>query len=615
MALFNHLLAQIDAQGAVDQDFLKNVDGFDAALSTAKDASLDPTGLDADLVRDFCDMWIGNPKVVTIYSQGVNQSSSGADKVNAILNCHLATGRIGLPGCGPFSVTGQPNAMGGREVGGLANMLANHLDIENEAHRDLVQSHWNAPTIPTTQGLKAVDMFEAIHAGKIKALWVIHTNPAVTLPDAGRVAEAIQNCDFTVVSDITATSDTARLADVILPASAWGEKSGTVTNSDRTISRQRSLMPAPGQARADWKILCDVATRMGWAEAFDYETEADIFREYTALSTAARVFGKDLDLSGWDGMSNADYDALRPTRWPVSDTRQGGRFFADGQFFHAGGKAKMLAVTHRAPATKRAPKYPFRLNTGRIRDQWHTMTRTGLSPRLSSHLAEPFVDIHPQDAEALGITAADLVQLTSPQGQSILRARITTDVRPGDVFAPIHWTGETAPSARIDQLVAPFVDPVSGQPESKASVVALAPYKAAWYGFAICAERSGPGLRILGPCADAAGLAGRACRPERPRGLGGRSPQDLQPAGGHRPSDARPGQGHRADRLPRRRPPAGGAVCRARARGRDARLPCAPARQRGRRRADRPCAAGSAGSRPRAVFLFLGRDQYDLGRH
>lgn len=492
VALFNHLLAQIDAQGAVDQDFLKNVEGFDAALATAKDASLDPTGLDADLVQAFCDLWIATQKVVTIYSQGVNQSSSGADKVNAILNCHLATGRIGLPGCGPFSVTGQPNAMGGREVGGLANMLANHLDIENEDHRNLVQSHWNAPTIPTVQGLKAVDMFEAIHAGKIKALWVIHTNPAVTLPDAGRVAEAIQTCDFTVVSDITAATDTARLADVILPASGWGEKSGTVTNSDRTVSRQRALRPAPGQARADWQILCDVAKRMGWTEAFDYETEADIFREYTALSTAARVFGKDLDLSGWDGISNADFDALAPTRWPVTDTRQGGRFFADGQFFHAGGKAKMLAVSHRAPAAKREPKYPFRLNTGRIRDQWHTMTRTGLSPRLSSHLAEPFVDIHPQDAEGLGINAADLVQITSPHGQSTLRARITSDVRPGDVFAPIHWTGETAPSARIDQLVAPFVDPVSGQPESKASVVALQPYKAAWYGFAICADDLDP---------------------------------------------------------------------------------------------------------------------------
>ena len=204
------------------------------------------------------------------------------------------------------------------------------------------------------------------------------------------------------------------------------------------------------------------------------------------------MFGKDLDLSGWDGISNADFHALAPTRWPVTDTRQGGRFFANGQFFHAGGKAKMLAVSHRAPATKREPKYPFRLNTRRIRDQWHTMTRTGLSPRLSSHLAEPFVDIHPQDAEGLGINAADLLQITSPHGQSILRARITSDVRPGDVFAPIHWTGETAPSARIDQLVAPFVDPVSGQPESKASVVALQPYKAAWHGFAICADDLDP---------------------------------------------------------------------------------------------------------------------------
>lgn len=489
VALFNHLLCEIDERGALNSEFLTHVEGLESALDAARADSLEPTGLDADLVKQFCDMWIGTERVVTIYSQGVNQSSAGADKVNAILNCHLATGRIGLPGTGPFSVTGQPNAMGGREVGGLANMLACHLDIENADHRDAVQAHWAAPTMATQQGLKAVDMFEAVHQDKIKALWIIHTNPAVSMPDADRVREAIKRCDFTVVSDITAQTDTARLADVVLPATGWGEKSGTVTNSDRTISRQRAFLPAPGQARPDWVILADVACRMGWKNAFNYNTEAEIFREYAALSGVAKDFGRDFDISALKTLSDAQYDDTAPLRWPQSGTETSQtskeRFFADGQFFHTSGKAKMLPLRHRPPAAKRAKKYPYYLNTGRLRDQWHTMTRTGLSPRLSSHLAEPFVDIHPHDAKDLGIQAADLVRLHSPHGQSILRARITRDVLPGDMFTPIHWTGETAPSACVDTLVAPVVDPVSGQPESKASVVAAQRFEAQWYGFAI----------------------------------------------------------------------------------------------------------------------------------
>ncbi|NRB04141.1 MAG: molybdopterin-dependent oxidoreductase, partial [Rhodobacteraceae bacterium] len=339
---------------------------------------------------------------------------------------------------------------------------------------------------------KAVDMFRAVGRGEIKALWVIHTNPAVSMPDADAVRDAIGGCDFVVVSDITAETDTARLADVLLPASAWAEKSGTVTNTDRTISRQRSLLPAPGQARADWDILAEVGRRMGWEAAFDYQTPAQIFREHAALSKIAGDFGKDFDISGLAGMNDADYDDLSPTRWPVSAKKTGGRFFADGQFFHADGKAKLLPVTFKPPAARTGPKYPYRLNTGRVRDQWHTMTRTGLSPRLSAHLAEPYLDLHPQDAASLGIAAADLVEVTSPVGHAILRARLTTDVAQGQVFAPMHWTGETAPSGRIDALVPGEVDPVSGQPESKAAVVRLRKWEADWYGFAVSLARPAP---------------------------------------------------------------------------------------------------------------------------
>ena len=491
VALFNRLLAAIYEGGAIDTAFLRNTTGFDVTLRAAMNEDGD-TGLSMAQIADFCRLWIGTERVVTIFSQGVNQSSSGTDKVNAILNCHLATGRIGKPGMGPFSVTGQPNAMGGREVGGLANMLACHLEIENPDHRAALRDFWHAPTMAEAQGLKAVELFRAVEAGTIKALWIIHSNPAVTLPEADRVRDAIAACDFVVVSDITGATDTARLADVLLPATGWGEKNGTVTNSDRTISRQRAFVPAPGQARPDWAILAEVGQRMGFAQAFDYQNPAEIFREYAALSGLAGRFGKDFDISGLMEIDDAAYATLPPTRWPVTAVRRGGRFFGDGRFFHADGKAALVPVSGRAPAAATAPDLPFRLNTGRIRDQWHTMTRTGLSPRLSAHLAEPFVDIHPADAALLGVGHADLVQLRNAHGSAILRARLTDAVRRAEVFAPMHWTGETAPSARIDALVPSVTDPISGQPESKAAVVDVQRFEAAWYGFAISSRAVRP---------------------------------------------------------------------------------------------------------------------------
>ena len=485
VALFNGLLAEIAAQGASDSTFAAHLVGQDEAMAAAKADDPTLTGLDAADLQAFYDLWIATERVVTIYSQGVNQSTSGTDKVNAILNCHLATGRIGKLGCGPFSVTGQPNAMGGREVGGLANMLACHLDLENADHRAAVRGFWDAPHMPTRQGLKAVDMFRAVANGRIKALWIIHTNPAVSMPDADAVRDAIANCPFTVVSDITAQTDTARLADVLLPATAWAEKDGTVTNSDRTISRQRSVQPAPGQARADWDILAEVGRRMGYGRAFDYANPAEIFREHAALSGVAGQFGRDFDISTLSNISDADYAQFQPVRWPLTPGRQGGRFFADGAFFHPDRKARLIAVTTKGPASVASADAPFRLNTGRLRDQWHTMTRTALSPRLSAHLPEPFVDIHPDDAATIGIAASDLVRLSNLYGEAILRARITKDVQRGQLFAPIHWTGETASFGRIDTLVAPATDPFSGQPESKASTVAAARFAADWYGFAV----------------------------------------------------------------------------------------------------------------------------------
>ncbi|PHP27096.1 nitrate reductase [Limimaricola cinnabarinus] len=493
VALFNALLAEIDRRGARDARFARHLDGMSEALAAAHADDPAATGLDPARIAEFCAMWIATEKVVTVFSQGVNQSSSGTDKVNAILNCHLATGRIGRPGMGPFSVTGQPNAMGGREVGGLANALACHLDIENAAHRDAVRAFWNAPAMPGRAGLKAVDMFRAVERGDIKALWIICTNPAVSMPEADRVRAAIAGCDVVVVSDVTARTDTARLAHVLLPAAGWGERDGTVTNSDRTISRQRAFMAPPGEARPDWAILAEVGRRMGWAEAFSWNGPAAVLREHAALSGVAARFGLDFDITGLANISDVGYATMTPRRWPQGATAQGGRFFGHGRFYTPSGRGRMVPVAARPPMVALTPERPFRLNTGRVRDQWHTMTRSGRSARLSRHIAEPFLEIHPDDAACAGLAPAALAEVTGPGGRAVLRVLVTDRVRRGEVFAPMHWSGETAPTGRIDALVAAATDPVSGQPESKATAVAVAPWRATWFGFAVSRAQPEPG--------------------------------------------------------------------------------------------------------------------------
>lgn len=486
-ALFNSLLAEIDKRGAVDRDYVTdNVSGFQQALDTAKVTDPAEAGLSAIELRQFHDLWIGSERVVTVFSQGVNQSTGGTDKVNAIINCHLATGRIGKPGMGPFSVTGQPNAMGGREVGGLANMLACHLDIENADHRQTVQDTWQSPTICTKPGLKAVDLFRACEDGKIKALWIMGTNPAVSMPDADAATRAIRNVDFSVVSEVVRETDTSFLTDVQLPATAWGEKTGTVTNSERRISLQKGFLPDPGMARPDWRIICGVAQRMGWEKAFTYASPADIFREYAAMSGQTAAHGRDFDISGLADISDAEYTDFKPVKWPVKrDQTTIDRFFANGGYFHADRKARMLPVTP-PPVIAHAPG-TFQLNTGRIRDQWHTMTRSGKSPRLNQHLTEPFAEIHPDDAAVLGLLPGELVELTSPQGWAVVRVTLTKGMPRGSVFVPMHWSGVNTSAGRVNALCESLTDPISGQPALKGARVHLQKYDAHWYGFAASA--------------------------------------------------------------------------------------------------------------------------------
>ena len=489
--LFAGLLAHLAKTGRVDRGYVSaHTVGFEAALAEASyfdmDAAAAATELAVGDLASLYNLFARTERVVTVYSQGVNQSSAGTDKVNAILNCHLATGRIGKPGAGPLSVTGQPNAMGGREVGGLANMLAAHMEIENAEHRRIVQDFWGSPTIAATPGLKAVDLFRAVEDGRIKALWVMGTNPAVTMPEADRVRRAIQACPFVVVSDVCRATDTTALANVLLPSAAWGEKEGSVTNSERRVSRQRAFLHPPGEALPDWRQISEVARRMGFAEAFAYRDPAEIFAEYARLTAEENGGRRDLDLGALGDIGAKDYDALAPFQWPRpagAEPRET-RFFADGRFYHPDGKARFIPTPFRRLASPASARFPFVLNTGRIRDQWHTMTRSAKAPRLMAHVSEPFVEIHPADAAAIGVASADLAEIESAHGRAILRVVVTERQRRGSLFAPVHWTDQHASLARVDALIGAAADPVSGQPELKGAPVAARRFDAAWHAFA-----------------------------------------------------------------------------------------------------------------------------------
>jgi len=494
--LFNGLLSYLSQQGRTDAGFVAaHTNGHAVALQTAMRDCMDPAQvakickLDVQDLLSFYAMFAGTEKIISGFSQGVNQSSSGTDKVNSIINCHLLTGRIGKPGMGPFSITGQPNAMGGREVGGLANTLAAHMELDQPQHRELVQSFWNSPAIADKPGLKAVDLFQAIERGDVKAVWIMATNPVVSLPDADQVQRALSKCELVVISDIMEKTDTNAYADVLLPALGWGEKDGTVTNSERRISRQRAFLSAPGEARADWEIVCRLAQRMGYS-GFDFAGVHEVFDEHARLSAfrndAVQGVPRVFNLAGLVGLGKAGYDALQPVQWPLSVAAGGtARLFTDNIYAHSDGKARFIATPPRAPANMPDGDYPLSLNTGRVRDQWHTMTRTGKSARLADHVPESFVDMHPQDALLCGVREGTLARVSTRWGSLVARVQHSGGIARGGVFVPIHWNGQTASDARVGALVNPVVDPVSGEPEFKHTPVSVQEFRVAWHGFVL----------------------------------------------------------------------------------------------------------------------------------
>ena len=480
LLLFNGLLDHLNKQKKITT----SADGLEKALENAALDShkLSETGIDLQTIKRFFQLFSDKDKVVTLFSQGINQSSRGSDQCNAIINCHLASGKIGREGCGPFSITGQPNAMGGREVGALANTLASHMEFNNVEHYQILTKFWQTENLATKPGLKAIDLFDAIAVGKIKAIWIMATNPLVSLPDSNKVKQALKLCPLVVVSDCVSSNDTLDYADVILPTYSWGEKDGTVTNSERRISRQRAFMTPYEGAKADWWIINEVARKMGFNKAFNYKTPSEIFSEHAKLSGTNNNGSRAFDISGLAGISERDYQQMLPIQWPqpagkrlVLDDQL---LFTDGHYFTTNHKPQMLAVS----ATPVDPQplestLALKLNTGRYRDQWHTQTRTGMSATLSHSHPEPLLDLHPIDVKKFSLQDNQLALLKNTSGETLIRVRSTNSQRQGELFTAIHWSDNNSNQGAINRLISAVSDPYSGQPALKCCEIELTPWE------------------------------------------------------------------------------------------------------------------------------------------
>lgn len=486
-ALFAGLLNWLAQNGGMDASMLPHLSNVEATLAACEAWDVAAVAAACQLseheILAFWQQFAAQPRVLTLWCMGINQSQTGSDNNNAILNVHLLSGKIGRVGSGPFSLTGQPNAMGGREVGGLANQLAAHMGFSAE-EVDRVGRFWGSDRVATQPGLTAINLFNAIECGEVKAVWIMGTNPAVSMPEGNRVAQSLAKCELVVVSEVSAHSDTAQWADVLLPAQAWGEKNGTVTNSERRISRQRSFIAPAGEAKADWWWLAQVAQRLGFGAAFAWQHPSEIFAEHAALSGFENHGTRAFDISALATLCREQYDQLTPIQWPITAQAPNGtaRLFADRRFYHADGKARLLPPAMPVKNLNHS-HYPLLMNTGRIRDQWHTMTRTGNVPRLMQHYDEPFVALHPHDAAAHGLGQGDVTRVQSALGWWSGRVIIDSGLKRGQLFVPMHWTRQFSGQATVDSLVAANACPHSGQPALKQTAVRLQPLRPAWQGW------------------------------------------------------------------------------------------------------------------------------------
>jgi assimilatory nitrate reductase catalytic subunit len=515
VALFNGMLHMMLWEGWIDAAYIAaHTSGFDALKARVREFTPKEVATlcgirEADLLqaaRWFAglDGAAGAPRqpTLSLYCQGLNQSSSGTAKNAALINLHLATGQIGQPGAGPFSLTGQPNAMGGREVGGLANLLSAHRDLANPVHRAEVARLWGVDDVPAKPGKTAVEMFEAVADGEIKALWIACTNPAQSMPDVTAVRAALERAEFVVVQEAFSTTATCGYADLLLPASTWGEKDGTVTNSERCISRVRAAVPAVGEARDDWRIAVDFARRLetrlrrGAASLFDYADVESVWNEHRESTR-----GRDLDITG---LSYAALDRA-PQQWPFAQgaLQATARLYEDGVFPTDDGRARFVDTPYVKTAESREARYPFALNTGRLRDQWHGMSRTGTVGRLFGHVPEPMIEMHGQDMQRLALKDGDLVHVTSKRGSIVLPARASEQISLSQAFIAMHWgdeflsgctsTGQRA--AGVNALTSPAICPSSKQPELKHAAVKILKAELPWRLLCVAWLEAGDALR------------------------------------------------------------------------------------------------------------------------
>ncbi|HHX8561191.1 TPA: nitrate reductase [Vibrio diabolicus] len=489
VSLFNGLLKFLIEQQCIDSEYINShTDGFDALAEEASNLRYDVTnltssiGISEEKLTTFFQWFAQSPTAITLFCQGVNQAENGVDKGNTIINAHLASGKIAKSGCGPFSITGQPNAMGGREVGGLANQLAVHRAFDAESIKQ-VRTFWDSPEIATQPGLKAVELFEAVERGEIKVLWIMATNPVVSLPDNQMVKRALEACPFVIVSDITAESDVAKYADVLLPAAGWGEKQGMVTNSERRMSRQRQFQTPPGEAKSDWWAISQVGQALCSLEktqnGFAFTSERAVFREYAAMTGMNADSPLKLNLSEYANLTEQEYEEWVPTQWG------GERPFADGIYSHPDGKARFVVTSELPQRLERAKGWW--LNTGRQRDQWHTMTRTGHIAHLAASELEPTVYMNTLSATQNRLKAGQLIKLFQPTSNTGIYAKVAIDEGLGfqELFMSMHWAGRYGGESSVNAIINSAKDPISGQPAFKSSYVEVQDAAVKTYGMFI----------------------------------------------------------------------------------------------------------------------------------
>jgi len=473
IALLNAILHVCWKEKLVDQCFIEeHTSGWDVLRSVIEryppERAEAITGLSREIIVTAAIRFGQAKAALTLWSMGINQSHIGTDKNAAIINLHLATGQIGRPGAGPFSLTGQPNAMGGRESGGLAHLLPGYRSVADAEARSTVEEYWKIPpgNISPVPGRPALEIFEGLLSGEVRAIWILCTNPAASMPDLDLVEKALRQAEL-VVEDAYHPTETSRFADVLLPAAQWPEKDGVMTNSERRLTYLPKLADPPGEALPDAEIITRFAWVMGWKQWFPYSSAVEIFDEFAALTAATRC-----DCSG---VSHARLRAEGPLQWPCpsNDHRGTARLYADARFPTGDGRARFIPVQHDPPVEPPDPSFPLTLTTGRVRDHWHTLTRTGKSPALTARTREPILEVNLQDARRAGVRDGDFVEVTSRRGKAVAQCRVSETIREGTCFLPFHWGRQFGFYKSANNLTLSARDPLSKQPELKACAVRI----------------------------------------------------------------------------------------------------------------------------------------------